>query len=57
LLYARHGTTASAALIRAQREHKAVILPDTSGEAREAFAKQYRTITLPSGDPMATGNG
>jgi hypothetical protein len=40
LLYARHGTDASDALIYAQREHRAVILPDTSGEARQAFLFQ-----------------
>ena len=48
LMYARHGTTASAALIRAQRDHKAVILPDTSGEARQAFLRQQLPISVAS---------
>jgi len=56
LLYARHGTPASAALIHAQREHMAVILPDTSREALQAFAKQRTTIRLPAGDPAVDGN-
>jgi hypothetical protein len=56
LMYARHGTTASTALIRAQRDHKAVILPDDSDEARQAFLRQRPVIRLPSDGPAAAGN-
>lgn len=41
LLYARHGTPEGDAVTRAQRQHKAVILPADHPLARKAFAHQH----------------
>jgi hypothetical protein len=56
LLYARHGTAASAALVRAQRAGKAVILPDSTKVAREAFRRQRKVIRLPDVGPTVGAN-
>ena len=40
LVYARHGTPEGNAIARAQRLHKAVVLPPDHPVARKAFAKQ-----------------
>jgi hypothetical protein len=40
LVYARHGTPEGDAVVEAQREHKAVILPSEHPLAQQAYAKQ-----------------
>jgi hypothetical protein len=40
LIYARHGTPEGDAVARAQRQHKAVVLPREHPVAREAYARQ-----------------
>ena len=40
LIYARHGTPEGDALVRAQRQRKAVILPPENPVAQEAYARQ-----------------
>ncbi|HET6499610.1 MAG TPA: DUF6424 family protein [Amycolatopsis sp.] len=40
LVYARHGTAEGDAVVRAQREHKAVVLPPGHSLARQAYARQ-----------------